>query len=837
MKSTVQLLKKSLLCLFAATIVLACCITFFPLQTTAKTTKPKWKKEIASLEIGKTYRYQIKYCPKNAKVQFSSNHTSLAAINRKTGLLRAKKKGSVLITAKISQANKKTKKLKTKMKITKKKTAELNPNKSSALSTYSKTDNQAANNSPILEHVTFSVSETINPWNHSIMLYSNRILLQSEVQDTNLTLSPLTTKSNAKVDPILTAHFSSLSADGKTIIYQLNPDSAKKLCPGNGTLDGEYKITATFFCNTLRTHYQERIHLNSINGYVLSTDQNPLSNVTVKLYVNSQNTPLAVTTSDKNGYYQFQNITENNIRLEASLENYDSFSQSSLSPAGQNICQNIILHPSSAKNLAVSCQILDEQNHPIKNTAVILMKKNKTSTDRISSLSDAKSKKAFLQGKVDQNGRICFANQQDPLLSDGYTQIKYHTNDSVSEFISGQMPLSNSIISDSLKPMSRNQEYILYIFPAASETSIPRDYQMESFTFSFAPLLSDQLYLQIHLQKLPLLSSEKVSIYKDTLTTTVTDYQYHLYDRNGNQLFQTILSPQPEHTENDYAKQLTTALYHHDMRLPDGNYYAAITALTDYSSEKSISSDIETISVKIDSSPARFVSSATSIQPVQIHKNIISAASFTLSPCQIFRSLTYTDYHDEPLEKVSFILYQKSDATWFPIGTYTTDLFSPIHLGQKAYLELPVSIDTSYCLAPVNTNYRITSGTFFNHFPEQNVIQSSDIPQHQILFTKVSDDKNTTKDEQDLSALLDYVDLCNNSNSFLKDYFSRSASYPNTVYAYHQTDGSFTNLIFATPTFVSLENPSSNLICNQLQNGAMIHTSQKSYSTTPFFVT
>lgn len=834
MKSTVQLLRKPLLCLSAAIIVLAYSITFFPLQTAAKTTKPKWKKEIASLEIGKTYRYQIKYCPKKAKVQFSSNHTSLAAINRKTGLLRAKKKGSVLITAKISQANKKTKKLRTKIRITKKKTAELNPKKSSVLSIHSETNNQTAKSSSVLEHVTFSVAKTINPWNHSIMLYSNRILLQSEVQDTNLTLSPLTTKSNAKVDSILTAHFSSLSADGKTITYQLNPDSAKMLCPGNGTLDGEYKITAAFFRDTLRTHYQERIHLNSINGYVLSTDQNPLSNVTVKLYANSHNTPLAVTTSDQNGYYQFQNIIENNIRLEASLENYDSFSQSPLSPAGQNICQNIILHPSSSKNLAVSCQILDEQNHPIKNAAVILMKKNQSSTDKISSLSDGKSEKSFLQGRVDQDGRICFANQHDPLLSDGYTQIKYHANDSVSEFISGQMPLSNSIISDSLNPMSRNQEYILYIFPAASETSIPRDYQMESFTFSFAPLLSDQLYLQIHLQKLPLLSSEKVSIYKDTLTTTVTEYQYHLYDRSGNQLFQTILSPQPE---NNYAKQLTTALYHHNMRLPDGNYYAAITALTDNSSEKPISSDIETISVKMDSSPARFVSSTTSIQPVQIHKNVISAASFTLSPYQTFRSLTFTDYHDEPLEKVSFILYQKSDATWFPIGTYTTDPFSSVHSGQKAYLDLPVSIDISYCLAPVDTNYRITSGTFFDLFPEQNVIHSSEIPQHQILFTKVLHNKYTTKDEQDLSALLDYVDLCTTSNSFLTDYFSHSATYPNTVYAYHQADGIFTNLIFATPTFASLENPFSNLICNHLQNGAMIHTSQKSYSTTPFFVT
>ncbi|MDE6566788.1 MAG: hypothetical protein K2K70_03520, partial [Lachnospiraceae bacterium] len=110
-------------------------------------------------------------------------------------------------------------------------------------------------------------------------------------------------------------------------------------------------------------------------------------------------------------------------------------------------------------------------------------------------------------------------------------------------------------------------------------------------------------------------------------------------------------------------------------------------------------------------------------------------------------------------------------------------------------------------------------------------------PEHQILLSFVPDNETNMEETPDLSGLLDYINLCSNKSSFHEEFFSNSTTYPNTVYAYYQADGSFANLLFATPSLSSPENISSTFIYDCLQNGAAIHTSQVSYSTTLFFVT
>lgn len=846
-------------------ILITICISLFPRHSKAKTTKPTWKKQPSSLEIGKTYPYRIKHCSKKASIRFSSNHSSLASINRKTGQLRAKKPGKVVITAKIKQAKKKTIKLKTHIRIIKKKTAFVGKNNSSSLSTNVNKNKQKTDQSSILKHVNFSVAESINPWNHSIMLYSSRILLPSEVQDTNLQLTPPTIKSNPKTNPSLTAQFSSLSADGKTITYQLNKESRKTLCPGNGTSDGKYEITGNFFTNPLHTEYHERIHKNSLCGFVLNTNQTSLANVSVNLYISSQNTPIASTNTNSNGYYEFQNITEKNITLKAALENYDTYILTSLNPTETNLCQNIIMHPTSSKNLAVSCQILNKQNQAVKNTAVILTTKDAdfisnsdTNTSSSNLPSKDKSKEFCLQGLVDANGFISFANQEI-IDSKEYTQINCYSDQSSPKYLHAKMPVSESIIHDSFHRMTRNQDYVLYVFPSTDGSTIPKDYQMQTFSFSFDPLLSDSLFLQIHLQELPLLSAEKVSIHSDTLTNSVSGFHYILYDKKGNELFQSTLSPLTKDSENDYSRQLTTALQFDKIRLTDGDYYAAVTAFSSSSSAKSGLSDKE-----------ESVISGTTILSVQIQNNIISPVSFTLSPCQAFHALTFIDNCDENLENLSFKLYQKKDTLWFPIGTYTTDSFASLHSGQRAYLNLSVSSGTDYMLIPSSTKYQISSGNYFtapevqkkmispstadqenivssstadqeniisSSIEDQENIISSQTPEHQILLNIVSDHEVVIKDTPDLSALLDYVNLCVSQANFDDSYFSNSATYPNTVYAYYQADGTFTNLLLATPSLSSVENISSAFIYDRLQNGRVILTSQATYSTTEFFVT
>lgn len=98
MNSQNQIFCKFLMTPMIVVIMITFCIGLFPLNSKAKTANPKWKKQPSSLEIGKTYHYRIKHCSKKATIRFSSNHSSLASINHKTGLLRAKKAGNVVIT-------------------------------------------------------------------------------------------------------------------------------------------------------------------------------------------------------------------------------------------------------------------------------------------------------------------------------------------------------------------------------------------------------------------------------------------------------------------------------------------------------------------------------------------------------------------------------------------------------------------------------------------------------------------------------------------------------------------------------------------------------------------
>lgn len=780
-------------CIFISitTLMILCFILMMPANSQAKSRKPEWKKEISSLQIGKSYRYRIKYCPKKATVHFASNHPSYASVNRKTGVIRAKKKGTVIITAKIKQAHCNTKKIKTKLRIVKKKS-------STVLSVGQ--SNDKPNHNSILDHVQFTIADKINPWNHSVMLYSSRILLQSEVQNTTLTLSRLNNNSGETNTTNLTANFSSLSANGKTVTYQLNASSARKLCPGNGTQDGEYLIKSSIFQNSLSTHYQERIQKNTICGFAIDTNKTSLSHVSVQLYSDTQDKPLAATTTDQNGYYQFQDITENNITLRAQLDNYDIFTISSLHPTNENICQNIIMHPSSTKDLTVSCQILNKQEQPITDATVIL------TTDNLASPSLA------IQGTVDQNGLITFANHSS-VQAQGYTQINYQNMKSSPEYFNTEMPRSDTSCIHCDTPMTRNQDYNLYIFPGTEGSSIPKDYRMVSVSFSFMPLLSDHLFLQLHLQELPILTADKITIHTDTLPNPVSRFDYTLYDKQGNTIYHTSLSPLSQESISDYSSQLSNALQKDCLRLYDGKYYAAITAY---------SSDGQNIS-------------ATSIISVDIHNSIIRASNFTISPYKTFHTLIFADTDHDNLEKMSFILYQKMDSIYLPIGTYTSDPFTSIYSNKKSYLDIPVLPDVSYCLVPVDNDYIISSGTSF-HIPKVSDNPASSAPDHQIIITDSAHDNSLTKDSPIKSHLSDYLSLCTEYHSIDAAYFSTALTYPNTIYAYYQPDGTFQNFLFTTPAFFTFDHTTS-LICNRMQNGTSLSTSQLSYCTTPFFVT
>ncbi len=808
----IKYLSRSLNGLIITAITLFCIICLLPVTSHAKTARLTWKKERSSIEIGQSFRYRIKHCPKKAKVQFSSSHTSRATIHPKTGLFRAKKSGNVVITAKIFQKRKKTKRLKTririikKSKITKKNTTSDLPKKVSK-------KESTSDPSRIVTNATFTVAESIHPWNHSIILYSNRILLQSEVQGTSLSLMQHTTDTPTKKDLGLTAYFHSLSDDGKSVTYLLNEDSTRKMCPGNGTFDGEYLITSDFFQKPLRTRYQERLSFHCVNGFVLDSQQKSLPQVSVKLYSENGNILVAETMTDQNGYYQFQNISKKNVMLTAELEGYNRYSLPSLHPINQNICQNIILHPSSTKDLAVTCQILDEQNRPITDTAVVLTTESNITSDGGLLNANQKPGQLFLKGFVDSKGTIQFANENS-ISGKGYTKIKHYYDQSLPEYCEKKIPISDSVICDPSYSLNRQVNYVLLVFPKTDGSRMPRDYEMTSFSFSFAPLLSNHLLVQVHLRKLPSTSAEKLSILANDLDILPSNYHYTLFDENGHMLFQTNLSPLSENQEQDYSKQLILALQDQEICLHNGNYFAAVTA----------------------NSSTDSVCSAVAIQPVQIVNQKLSATHFQLSTYRTLHALVLADYNSKQVEPVSFILYQKSDTTWIPIGTYATSSFTDIYSKQKAYLDIPVTLsDATYRLVPAHQKYHISAGATLTVSSGQTIITS--VPEHQIHIKNNLMDPEISITQQITSELLQFSPLAPIQISFDPAYYNSSTTYPNTVYAYYQPNGEFTSLLFTTPGLSSILNTPSSFICDRLQNGTSISTTQIAYSTTPFFVT
>lgn len=792
------------ICILYIFLTIVFMVPLFPVSCQAKTTKPKWKKEISSLRIGKTFHYHVKGISKKTKIYFSSNHVSRASIQRKTGLLRAKKSGDVVITAKIQRPHKKIKKLRTKVKIIAKKNTNSSLRSNDTPITQADTSANPSNTHDpfLLDHVKFTVSKTINPWNHSLMLYSNRILLQSEVQNSTLTLSRITEK-NAQNNAIkLTAQFSSLSKDGKTITYHLSDSSAQKICPGNGTQNGDYRITSAIFSGELQTHYQERIQPNSICGFAITEEGTALADVSITLSSSTSNIPLATTKSDHNGYYQFRDVIEKEIKLTAQLKNYDTFSLSPLHPEKQMLCQNIIMHPASTDKLTISCLITNSQEQPVTNATVMI-------TDN--------QQNPLTWGEVDPKGQITFTNH-DITTDKGYTMINYQNMISTPKYQKGKMPIADTILRNDEHPFSRNQQYRLYVIPATNGSSIPKDYHMVSFTFSFASLLSDQLFLQIHLQTLPIISVEKISINTDQISESFSYLDYLLYDNHGNRIFHTTLPSLTSHHDSNYSDSLSNIMQNHVLRLYDGKYYTSITA---YSSK---------------GQPI----STTTILPVYIKNGILRPTTYSLTPAKVSRSLIYAKFPKDISDQISFDLYQKSDTIYFPIGKYTSDhLISITDSTSKAYLDLNVlQPNTTYCLVPDNTDYTISSGAIFHTSSNTDDNVANPIPNHQIILTNTSVQNNITENLFSGYDLSNYFPLCIENQNLDSKFFASATSYPNTIYAYYQPDGKFTNMFFATPAFLlSNDDFSMTTIYNRLQNENVMYTSQASYRMTPFFVT
>lgn len=783
--------------------------------------KPCFQKTISRIQIGKTFRYRLKGNSKKFSIRFYSNHPKYARIHKKKGILRARKKGTVTITARIHDSKiKRNYCIRTRVKIVAKKHSK---NASSI---------QNRNTKRLLKNVQITPAFRINPWNHSLILYSSRVLLSSEVSDSSLVLHPSS-------DPIkLNARFSNLSADGKIITYTLSDSAAAYLSPGNGSRNGIYRMTSSLFSDTFSIQYQERIGSGTLSGFILSQSGKPVSSakVTVKDSSGKILTPYSVSTG-KEGYYSFSHLPFHTANLTVIHKDYQSQTVTKISLTCKAQCETVILHPHCEKNLALSCQVTDSQGFPLPDINI--------------TLSCGENLPSF-HGSTDHQGMLTISNSQS-LSDNGYSKVSIQESQNKPVLQTSPMPHSLTIFTSEQTGILLNRRTVFQLMvnapPATSSLhsdSTNLSYSKASISFSFSSLLSDHFYLQIALSKIPPLVCEDLSIKWDSESNlnACHSLELTLYDPSGRKSLFQYHWEQPSPSSNLLSLNNTpfsSQLLKKQLRLPDGTYYIK---LQDYNKT---------------GAPL----SAPSINSVKVKNSYLQKCTIILHATVGMRILACGDFSDKwsnTAIPITCRLYQSCNNLWLPIGDFKSTTFSTFSESlklSKAFLSLPcLEPGKNYLLTSHDPFFSLKEDFFFSAHSENTTptLTDSTVPSGQISCIYHAPDSDellgkniTIHNTSPFSFSEKVTDPNNQSNmtTYILDahYFRSSVTYPNTVYALYQKDGTLLTLLYTTTSYTSKSIVFSqtvsytDYITDIYSNGCSLQTNQLSYRSTPFFVT
>ncbi len=646
----------------------------------AKAKKCHFKKTITTLSLNKNFHYQIVGCTRKAKITFHSNHPKIASINKKSGILKAKRKGRVTITAKIKQSKKKTVLLKTKLRIAGKNTKTTSSkstvsslNKKSSQKT---TPSNTTTNSTILDDVSWTADASINPWNHSLVLYSNRILLKKEVQNSKLMLS----HSGQNMGQ---ANYHSLSSDGKKITYQLTPQTAKKLCPGNGTANGNYHISSPILNSTLTTNYEERLTPGTLCGFVSDTSHNALSNVVVSLYEsNTSSHHYAQTKTDVFGSYSFKKIPKGSYYMTYSHPNFNMKNIPAFDMPDSTYCINTVLQQSTH---SVSVSLINEDNIPMSNCTVIV--------------TNIRTNKSW-NGKTNADGLFLLSNSSIEniiscsLINNMGKKITYKSNSTFAPKID---PATQLIDNN----FSADDSYRITVYAndsinsTASYANFSSCYQPMSFSFTPNTFRQEHILFALTPHKIPATRFSSLSIENNTATnndTITSDFMLTLYTKSGNTLMQNPIAINVSSSYEDQTAEINQYLQQHKLYLPDGNYYLSL------------------ISTNVTSN---FICSP-SLQKITVQNGMILPIKFLLQSGNPTRLLVYGHFSNAPSSDTPIILYQKADSVWFPIYDFTSKEWTNVSDDiYKIYLDHSLYEDNStYQIASSNPSPEDTDSTF-----------------------------------------------------------------------------------------------------------------------------
>ncbi|MCH5267562.1 MAG: carboxypeptidase regulatory-like domain-containing protein [Lachnospiraceae bacterium] len=827
-----------LLCLCFLSVSLLSCQ---PSRAKTKGKKIAFRKKTSSLTVGKKYRYHIKNLPKKAKVTYSCNHKKYASIHKKKGILTAKKQGKVTVKAKVTVSGKKKKVLKTNVRILSKKK---NPSAFAAENNSDNVSSQTKNNP--LANTTLTVSNAIHPWNHSLVLYSSRILLESEVKGSQLTLTKSSGNTDEKEGLSLSVkvNFWSLSEDGKKITYVLSPGNAAKLCPGDGTANGNYTITSSLFSGKLSTSYRERLTPNEVRGFVFDTSRNPLSGVCVSLFQNGDDDDATLIQSmrtDEKGSYSFTGMPNGDYYIlvsggsgaDSSLKSSpgESDSADTASSGSENTSyMNCVSKPFSlnesihCENFSVKreqpvmmCKITDSNNNPLSGISVLVSKKD-------SSL--------CWQGSTDEQGLFVLSRQTFS-SSDGYTKVDYNKDIKKPEFISGTLPTPEISSQITESDFTSDDSYEISILPddgednSLTENEVNNEsfpYESMSFTYSPKDSLTEQTLFQVALNSLPVLYSDSLSIKWDNTKSSSenTDIQaslpaikflkVSLYHTDGCIIFSDScpIAITPSTSPQTIAAAVNNLFRIQNVHIADGKYYFMIQA---YETSESPCS-------------TPFISSVT------IQNGILSPIVATLHSGVSAKIILCGDFDLDHVSPLPCILYELVDSTWIPVTALQSTEFEMATKNYcKAYINCSyVEPNHTYLLKSMGDTIRLVGSCKFT-IAEDTL--SSDPPENTVpsfqFSCSLSPSPSLTQNHVHTS--------CNITPD--KEYFLTATNIKNCVYVFYFENGTICSTFLTNETDAVTFLPETDYASfyDKLPSGKSLKTSQPSYCSSEFFIT
>lgn len=809
MKFISKNITKQLSSLFIITIFsIALFSIFFPKKAYAKSSVC-FARKYNILTIEKNVLYKIKNLGKTDYVRYSVSNPSLASIGKKSGLMTPKKAGKLTVNAVIY--NKKHKRLKTL--------------------TNNVTIQQKKQ---ILPNAVFKVNKGINPWNFTISLSCSRILLKKEIQADKLTITPKGRKS-----PKLTASFTSLSADGKEIIYTLNTSGQTKLCPGNSSMDGTYTLESLRFSKKLSLNYKERLTENTLSGFVLNSDGNSVKHALVTLKKGT--VTLNKCHTDENGHYKLQNVQNADcLTVEKTGFKKNTLYNPAISSKGTT-CENIILRSSKETDVAMDFLITDKKNNPIPNTSIYILEQKDTApsqtpfpdtTEQISAvncMADYIPKEKILySGATDSGGRLLLSNSPSSpsapcsnLTLGEETLVSYSAQQKPAPNIKKEI-LPSSILDD-------NKNYVIYI-KNYSKDNLQHSYHTKKILFSFTSLITDYAFLHVRLNLCQQTSLKDLSIISDTPPSLYRSLLFQFFHPDDKKAFYQY-PVEKEHFKMTGNKILSSSLLL-PISLPEDTYYLKIQALSE---ESNILSQSDFVICYISNSTAF-------LEPI------------TLQKAGYARLLVYGNREYSLSSKASFELYQKYDGYYFYIGNYFTDIFT------KKDKEFSVSSlylnnlfpNSDYLLVPLSGNIAAKEYLSF-HSTNQSIFPAKEYAEHSLtplatIYCIKTDLGINTGNNSDGLHHTDDTCLLSVPNDFYKDTITisykdtykisqhlvrTSHAYPNSVIAIYKPNGTFlTSTLTTSPTdniAANKNNFSKQSIIDIYTNKRILITNQNSY--------